>query len=364
MSPATPPDAVFADTLDTRSPSVPERYLALLADVAEQLLAAAGSATMVDTLFDLIRRELRLDVFFNYRIEDDRLILEAHGGLSAREASDGAELMVGQAVCGCVARDRRPVHAIGVQGSSDPLHAFVKGIGLDAYACTPLLHGDRLLGTLGFGRRWSDRFSVDELRFLHTVCHYVALAKYRLQVEAELRDGVAARERLLAELNHRVRNALQAAVGLVAVELAGVDATARPAVQRAVERLQVLALAHRPLYAGDRPDAIHVGPLLTDVLHRNDQCVDLDRLDRASFIPVESAVALALLVHIMAEGAGKLTLAVSADDDGLRLGFSGLPLDGAAGDLPSRRLVDALLRQLRGDLRRDGADALLVLPLR
>lgn len=364
MPPANPPADLPASAPGETPASVPERYLALLADVAERLLAAGGSASMVDSLFDLIRRELRLDVFFNYRVEGDRLILEAHGGLTEQEAHEGAELAIGQAVCGCVARDRRPVHAIAVQGSGDPLHAFVKGIGLDAYACTPLLHGDRLLGTLGFGRRWSDRFTPDELRFLHTVCHYVALAKYRLQVEAELRDGVAARERLLAELNHRVRNALQVAVGLVAVELAGADGVARLSLQRAVDRLQVLALAHRPLYAGGSPDVIHVGLLLSDVLQGSGNAVRLASMADAPSVPVETAVALALLVHTMIEDATDVTVVVDVTGDLLRLRFSGVAVPEAAQDMPNRRMTSALLRQLRADLHQDGLDAVLTVPVR
>lgn len=363
MLPAAPPvDPPPAIPADETHGSVPERYLALLADVAERLLAAACPASMVDGLFDLIRRELRLDVFFNYRSEGDRLILEAHGGLTEQEVRDGAELRVGQAVCGCVARDRKPVHAISVQTSDDPLHAFVKGMGLDAYACTPLLHGDQLLGTLGFGRRWSDRFTMDELRFLHTVCHYVALAKYRLQVEAALRDGVAARERLLAELNHRVRNALQVAIGLVAMELPDADAAARPALQRAVDRLQVLALAHRPLYTDGRTHTIDVRRLLTDVLEGSGLHVRFDGLADARSIPVETAAALALLVHMLTAGASALTLDVDVADDRLRLRFSQAAAGVGRDPVPAGRTTDALLRQLRADLRRDGPDLLLTLP--
>lgn len=173
----------------TVDPELPQRRLALVAEAAEGLLAAEDPARMVDELFGLIQSELRLDVFFNYRLEAGRLVLEAHGGLTPEQAAAGAELDLGQAVCGCAARDRQRFHVTGVQQSEDPLVAFVRDVGLDAYACTPLLHGDRLIGTLGFGRKWADRFTDDELSFLHTLCHFVALAKYRLMVEQELRAG-------------------------------------------------------------------------------------------------------------------------------------------------------------------------------
>ena len=59
------------------------RYLALAAEVAERLLGAADPARMVDELFELVRTELRLDVFFNYRFNEGQLVLEAHGGAHA-----------------------------------------------------------------------------------------------------------------------------------------------------------------------------------------------------------------------------------------------------------------------------------------
>ena len=365
VSPATAPRDQSGSALpDDPHASVPPRYLALLADVAEQLLAAASPAAMVDQLFDLIRRELRLDVFFNYRLDRDRLVLEAHGGLSDAEARDGAELALGQAVCGCVARDRKAVHAIGVQSSADPLHAFVKGMGLDAYACTPLLHGDRLLGTLGFGRRWADRFTADELRFLHTVCHYVALAKYRLHTEAALREGVEARERLLGELNHRVRNALQVAVSLVSVELAGASNDAREPLRRAVDRLQVLALAHRPLYGANTPDAIDVGKLLAGLADDGSGRIVLGIIGTVPPLPVEAAAALALLVHTLLSGhAGpaSVTLDVGLSDGDLRIVFRDFAV---AADLsqPLRRMTTALLHQLRGRIDSGPASLALELP--
>lgn len=138
-------------------PDLSRRYLALAAEAADRLLAATDPARMVDELFALIRAELRLDVFFNYRHDDGLLRLEAYAGLTAQQAQDGAELRLGEAVCGCAALERRRIHAEAVQRSDSPQLAFVRSIGLDCYACTPLLDGERLLGTLGFGRRDSPK---------------------------------------------------------------------------------------------------------------------------------------------------------------------------------------------------------------
>jgi hypothetical protein len=276
-------------------------------------------------------------------------VLEAHGGLTPAEAAAGAVLELGQAVCGCVARDRSRVHATAVQTSDDPLVAFVKDVGLDAYACTPLIHGSDLLGTLGFGRRWADRFSDDELSFLHTICHYVALAKFRLRIEEELRRGVAERERLLAELNHRVRNSLQMAVGLVAVEVRSAEGPAiREALQRAVARLEVLAVAHRPLYDGSNIDGIDALEVLGGATEGEAEIVGAS----GWLLPVERAVALALLVRALLTQPGKSlpVLRVARGNEGHDLTLEG-PHWGRNDMVEAdRRMVTMLSRQLRAEV--------------
>jgi two-component sensor histidine kinase len=352
-------EPVRADTTDAAVDGLPRRYLRLLGDAADRLLAADDPAAMVDDLFALIAGELRLDVFFNYRLDGDVLVLAAHGGLSEAEAAAGARLAIGQAVCGCAARERRPIEAFGVQASTDPMVAFVRNLGIDAYACTPLLHGTTLLGTLGFGRRWADRFDADELAFLHTICRYVALAKYRLQIESELRGGIAARERLLGELNHRVRNALQTAVAVVRLGAADTtDTGARTALSAAAARLEVLATAHRQLYATDAPTRIDVADLLGTVADRIDgEPVTIDG-EGVATLPVEQAAAMAMLVQaLLNEGDAPAVerVGVTIQDERVLVTLEGPALGQADAVRDGSRLVRGLSQQLRAELGRDGA---------
>ncbi|MEW9854909.1 histidine kinase dimerization/phosphoacceptor domain -containing protein [Novosphingobium sp. M1R2S20] len=326
--------------------------LALVAQAAEQLLAAVDPARMVDDLFELIQSELQLDVFFNYRFADDRLVLEAHGGLTDEQAAAGAELQLGQAVCGCAARNRERLHVTEVQGSDDPLVAFVKGIGLDAYACTPLVHGEKLIGTLGFGRKWASKFTEDELSFLHTLCHYVTLAKVRLQAEEELRAGIAARERLLSELNHRVRNALQLVVSMVRLETADEAEPGRAAaLSRMGDRIEVIASAHRPLYASKDLSSVSIVDLLKGL--GGDRPAESVRVvgTVTTRLPIEKAVALALLVDT--------ALNHASQSEG---GFSIEIASGGTGDIAEIAVKDANLpdnvfeqRLSRAFLRQVGA---------
>lgn len=222
------------------------RYVELLDAAAARLLSPQDPARLVQDLFELIAGELRLDVFFNYRLgEDGALHLLASGGISGEAAEAGARLELGVAVCGCVARDRTPAHVTAVHQSDDPLHAFIKGVGLQVYACTPMVAGERLLGTLGFGRRWTSRFEPDELQFLRAITHHLAVAHEHLRHVAAMRRG---EQRLSAVLDN-------ASVAILSVDEAGRCDYLNPAAER--------LLRLTPAQAGDR--------VLVDLLGADDR---------------------------------------------------------------------------------------------
>ncbi|MET1757136.1 GAF domain-containing protein [Novosphingobium sp. RD2P27] len=351
------------------NPGLPRLRLALVAEAAERLLAADDPARMVDELFGLIQSELRLDVFFNYRLANGCLILEAHGGLTDEQAAAGSQLHLGQAVCGCAARDRQRFHMTGVQASDDPLVAFVKDVGLNCYVCTPLVHGGTLVGTLGFGRKWADRFTDDELSFLHTLCHYVALAKYRLRVEQELRAGIAHRERLLSELNHRVRNALQLAVSVIRLEAgAEADQACAAAMRRAGDRIEVIASAHRPIYASGDLSTVCIAELLGDVGgNRAATSIKVTTTEGAR-LPIEQGVALALLVDTILSDARQIgkTAPMEIIVEGASGAITEVVLRGVAqsDDVLAQRLPRALLRQLEAMHSTEGEALIIRLPAR
>ena len=62
--------------------------------------------------------------------------------------------------------------------------------GFSAYAGHPLLVAERLIGTLSFASKRRHDFDDDEIDFMRTVCHYVAMAQERLRLLAESRQQV------------------------------------------------------------------------------------------------------------------------------------------------------------------------------
>lgn len=169
---------------------IPASYLQLLSRSAERLLAAHDVRDGAAELFETLRHALRLDAYLNYILgEDGDLILASSYGLDPAAERAGARLGLTGSVCGQVASTRTARHATAVQASEDTDLSFLKAVGLNCYACTPMVAGGRLLGTLGFGRRTTDRFTDDELHLLHNVTHYLAMAYDRLRTGAALRES-------------------------------------------------------------------------------------------------------------------------------------------------------------------------------
>ena len=123
--------------------------------------------------------------------------------LTARSIS---RLEFGQAICGTVALLHRPLVATDIQNSTDPKTQLAKSFGIKAYACNPLMIGDRLLGTLSFASRSKERFEEDELEFLRTVTQYVTVAHERLRLVEQLREKDRRKDDFLATLAHELRN--------------------------------------------------------------------------------------------------------------------------------------------------------------
>jgi PAS domain S-box-containing protein len=173
----------------------------LLSRTLQALLSAADPDTIVRELCPKVAVHVGADCYFNFMVNEqqDALRLHSCAGLSDEMVASIEQLQFGQAICGTVAQTRRAIVANDIQSSDYDKAALVRGYGIQSYACNPLLAGDHLLGTLSFASRKRTHFTSDELEFLATISHYVALALDRLQTERILRQ----QERSLRESQQR-----------------------------------------------------------------------------------------------------------------------------------------------------------------
>ena len=186
------------------------KRLAVLWEAAGVLLTTEDPDTMLRELFEKIRDSLSLDVYFNFMVSDSANVLELVSctGVDQETTQSISRLEFGQAVCGNVALRREPIVATYIQESTEEMVQLVKGLGLRAYACNPLIAGGKLLGTLSFASRRRDIFDREEIEFLETISHYVTLAYERLRLIDQLREQDQHKDEFLATLAHELRNPL------------------------------------------------------------------------------------------------------------------------------------------------------------
>jgi PAS domain S-box-containing protein len=184
--------------------------LRLLWEAAAVLLTADDPDAMLRTVHRKIGPHLGVDAYVNYMVDEGgaALRLSSSDGVSLESAGPFARLNFGQGISGTVALHRRPFTATRIQQSNDPNTQALKALGVRACVCSPLLAGDRLLGTLSFASRTKDHFDDEEVAFIETICHYVTVASERLRLVTELKEAGLRKDEFLAMLAHELRNPL------------------------------------------------------------------------------------------------------------------------------------------------------------
>lgn len=189
-----------------------------------------------------------------------------------------------------------------------------------------------------------------------------------------LQLALDAKNTLLHEVDHRVKNNLQTIAALVAIEGRGVtDPEGRDAFRRLTRRVDAVATVHRRLYEEnmvDRFDVVGFAETLVDQLASSVGTAIVPRLGAgAILVPAAQASPIALmlnelLVEAAASGGQQVTFVlerVGAD----RFRVAVAPIGDAASSTARvgvGGLVSRLVRQLRGEMTRAAGAATIELP--
>ena len=167
-----------------------ERQSLLLRATRAMVLAQQDEASLARVVFDIVAPSIGADVCFNYRFDaaGHRLALAAGFGIPDAFWQDSQALELGQAFCGTVAATCHPLIADAARIDTDARGAFVRAMGVRAYACHPLLARDgRLLGTFSLASTTRQSFDLLDVEFLQTLCHFMSLAWERMRADEERR---------------------------------------------------------------------------------------------------------------------------------------------------------------------------------
>ena len=165
----------------------------LLSSCLAHLLRSRDSRKIFRDFFPKVAEFLSVDTFFNHVLSSDGRFLKLHdcAGVSEEQKQLFVSLPLDDSVSGQVAMERRPTQLNHLQTSDHKLARRLKSIGLRAFVALPLLVGDRLIGTLAFGRHDRDTFSSEELEFVSIISQYVSVALDHAINEAALHEAQA-----------------------------------------------------------------------------------------------------------------------------------------------------------------------------
>ena len=223
-------------------------------------------------------------------------------------------------------------------------------------------------GILEVDSREPRRFTGTDTDFLRTYANLLADAVERSRMLHELRSAVADKERLLREVQHRVKNNLQMIVSFIRLQERRIRNREVQREFRVVhQRIETLSLVYDKLYAAGEVDRVDLGTYLGELgasllrLHVEEAPGVHLRTDIVSLtVPLDQAVPLGLIVNEFVTNSFKHAFTGEPGSIGLELGRpdtgtarlqlwddgQGLPRARAAGT--GLALIEGLARQVGG----------------
>jgi PAS domain S-box-containing protein len=163
----------------------------LLAEVVGRLLASEEPREIMDELARRVMETLDCQVYLNFLVEEHerRLHLNAWAGIDGETARVIEWIDLDDTFAGCAARDSCRMVVEKISETAGPRTELLRANRVQAYACHPLIEGERVIGTLAFGSRTKTRFAEDDLALMQAVAHHIAIALDRVRARKLLHES-------------------------------------------------------------------------------------------------------------------------------------------------------------------------------
>ena len=257
---------------------------------------------------------------------------------------------------------------------------FMRASGVQALATVVIMGGvDRpAFGVLQIDSKTSREFNEADTQFLRNYANLLAAAVQRLRVESELRARADDNERLLLELQHRVKNNLQTVVNLVGMRIRRAHSAETVTELRAIgDGIEALRLVHDNIYRNvDSVERTSLGAYLRDLaasllrFHGSEVSskvrlvADVEPLE----VPPDIAIPIGLvtsefitnsLKYAFGDGSGVIGVRVERREPAsarVELWDTGKGLPPRPGSGSGLRLIEGLVGQLHGAIAWAGGD--------
>lgn len=206
----------------------------LLARTASRLLISEQPQAFIQEICLEVMNATGCDVFLNYLLDETTGVLQLNSfaGVPSDELPHAKCLRPGVGVCGTVAKSAEPRVVQNIQEHPSPETNLVYRLGVQAYACYPLVAYGNVLGTLSFGTRRRTTFVVEDLELMSAVADMLAGALHRMRSQQVLQQS--------AEFTRRVLNNLFAFVGVLTPDGILVEANRAPLDAAGLKRTDVI----------------------------------------------------------------------------------------------------------------------------
>ncbi|HWD18306.1 MAG TPA: ATP-binding protein [Verrucomicrobiae bacterium] len=177
----------------------------LLSETLAQLLSARDADAVISQLLPQVAARIGADAFFSFMVNEkgDAFYLHFCSGMAEEAARSIHRLHFGQVIPGANIESSPQVVVSDLLEAAPDTPGAARPVGLQTYACNPLVIDGQMLGTIAFASGARARFASEQLEFLGVISQYTAVALDRLRAMRDLRKLAVERELAEAQVRYQ-----------------------------------------------------------------------------------------------------------------------------------------------------------------